>query len=108
MTWERLTKWHPSCHLVTGEYDVDRVDRAKLLHRLIAVLRLKGDWAIRAGRDRGRILVQVAVEDEDDALRLGETLGTRSVRRYPGWATQREFEFTPEIAERLRKALMLT
>ena len=106
--WERLVNWHPACHLVTGEYEADRVDRLKLLGRLIVALRAKGDWAIRVSRDRGRLLVQAAFEDENDALRLTEVVGAKPVRRYVGWATQQEFEFDPEVAERLRKALMLT
>jgi hypothetical protein len=71
-------------------------------------LRISGDWAIREGRDRGRLLVQVALEGEEDALRLAEALGAKPVRRYLGWETQREFEFDADLAERLRKALMLT
>lgn len=106
--WERLVRWHPACHLVTGEHEADRIDRAKLLARLISALRMKGDWALRVGRDRGRLLVQAALEDENDALRLTEVLGARPVRRYVGWATQQEFGFGPDAAERLRKALMLT
>jgi len=106
--WERLIRWHPTCHLVTGEHEADRIDRPKLLARLIVALRMKGDWAIRVGRDRGRLLVQAALEEENDALRLSEVLGARPVRRYVGWATQQEFEFGPDVAERLRKALMLT
>lgn len=108
VTWERLGKRPSSGHLVTGEHEVDRVDRAKLLQRLMVALRMKGDWALRVGRDRGRVIVQVVFENEDDALRFGDTLGARPVRRYLGWATQQEFQFTSEIAERLRKALMLT
>lgn len=106
--WERLMRWHPGCHLVTGEHGPDRVERPKLLARLIVALRMKGDWAIRVGRDRGRLLVQAAFEEENDALRLTEVLGTKPVRRYVGWASQQEFEFSPEVAERVRKALMLT
>lgn len=108
LPWERLSARQPPSELVTGEYDVDRIDRVKLLKRLMAALRMKHDWAIRVSRDRGRMLVQMAVEEENDALRVTEVLGARPVRRYVGWATQREFEFTPELAERLRKALMLT
>lgn len=106
--WERLMRWHPGCHLVTGEHEADRVERPKLLARLIVALRVKGDWAIRIGRDRGRLLVQAAFEDENDALRLTEVLGAKPVRRYVGWASQQEFEFSPQVAERVRKALMLT
>ncbi len=108
VSWERLIRWHPPAHLVTGEHELDRTNRVKLLERLIVALRMKHDWAIRIARDRGRILVQVALEDENDALRLTEVLGARPVRRYVGWETQQEFEFDPELAERLRKALMLT
>jgi hypothetical protein len=108
VSWERLRDWHPSGHLVTGEHESDRINRVKLLKRLIVVLRMKRDWAIRVERDRGRTLVQVALEDENDALRLAEVLGARPVRRYFGWETQQEFEFDPELAERLQKALMLT
>ena len=106
--WPRLVRWYPSCHLVTGEYEADRIDRPKLLARLIVALRAKGDWAIRVSRDRGRLLVQAAFEDENDALRLTEVVGAKPVRRYVGWATQQEVEFYPDVAERLRKALMLT
>jgi len=106
--WERLLRWHPDRHLVTGEHEADRTDRARLLARLIVALRMKGDWAVRVGRDRGRLLVQAALEDENDALRLSEVLGARPVRRYVGWVTQQEFEFDADVAERLRKALMLT
>lgn len=108
MSWERLTQWHPASHLITGEHELDRINRVKLLKRLVVALRMKRDWAVRVARDRGRTLVQVALEDENDALRLTEVLGSRPVRRYFGWKTQQEFEFDPELAERLRKALMLT
>jgi len=64
--------------------------------------------AIRVARDRGRLLVQAAFEEENDALRLTEVLGAKPVRRYVGWASQQEFEFSPAVAERVRKALMLT
>ncbi len=94
--------------LVTGEHELDRINRIKLLKRLIVALRMKRDWLVRVARDRGRTLAQVALEDENDALRLTEVLGARKVRRYFGWETQQEFEFDPELAERLRKALMLT
>lgn len=106
--WERFLEWHPACHLVTGEHEPDSLHRAKLLQRLMPAVRIRGDWSIRTGKDRGRLLVQVALEGEDDALRLAEVLGAKSVRRYLGWETQREFEFSAELAERLRKALMLT
>jgi len=106
--WERLMRWHPGCHLVTGEHEPDRIERPKLLARLVVALRMKGDWAIRVGRDRGRLLVQAAFEEENDALRLTEVLGAKPVRRYVGWASQQEFEFSPAVAERVRKALMLT
>lgn len=108
VAWERLVRWHAVCHLVTGEHEADRIDRRKLLVRLIVALRPRGDWALRVGRDRGRLLVQAAFEEENDALRLTEVLGARPVRRYVGWASQREFEFSPKVAERVRKALMLT
>ena len=106
--WERLMRWHLGCHLVTGEHESDRIERPKLLARLVVALRMKGDWAIRVGRDRGRLLVQAAFEEENDALRLTEVLGAKPVRRYVGWASQQEFEFSPAVAERVRKALMLT
>lgn len=108
VSWERLVQWHPPSHLITGEHEHDRLNRVKLLRRLIIALRMKRDWAVRVSRDRGRTLVQVALEDENDALRLTEVLGARPVRRYVGWETQQEFEFDPDLAERLRKALMLT
>lgn len=108
VSWERLGSWHPPCHLITGEHEADRINRIKLLKRLILALRMKRDWSVRVARDRGRLLAQVALEDENDALRLTEVLGARPVRRYFGWETQQEFEFDPELAERLRKALMLT
>lgn len=108
VSWERLSRWHPPCHLITGEHDLDRLNRVKLLKRLMVALRMKRAWAVRVARDRSRTLVQVALEDENDALPLTEVLGARPVRRYFGWGTQREFEFNPELAERLRKALMLT
>ena len=108
VSWERLSRWHPPCHLITGEYEADRINRVKLLKRLIIALRMKGDWAVRVERDRGRLLVQAAFEDEDDGLRLTEVLGARPVRRYVGWETQQEFEFDAGLAERVRKALMLT
>ncbi len=106
--WERLSRWHPPCHLITGEHEADRINRVKLLKRLIITLRMKRDWAVRVERDRGRLLVQAAFEDENDALRVTEVLGARAVRRYVGWETQQEFEFDAALAERTRKALMLT
>lgn len=108
MAWARLARWRPPCHLVTGEHEADRINRVGLLKRLIVALRMKRDWAVRVGQDRGRMLVQAAFEDENDALRLTEVLGARPVRRYVGWEAQQEFEFDPELAERARKALMLT
>lgn len=106
--WEHFVRTSEGCHLVTGEHAADRLSRAKLLARLIVALRPKREWAIGLGCDRGRRLVQAAFEEEGDARRLARVLGGRPVRRYVGWATQREFEFTPGVADRLRKALMLT
>ena len=104
LPWTKMIGLYPACHLVTAVYRHDgKTYRLKLLQRHIETLPPSGAWAARTSSDRGEDIVQAAFEKEADALRLGESVGARRAETYAGWASQRVFGFTAEVAKRIEQ-----
>jgi len=106
LSWDRMMDRHPAGHLVTGFHDgKDRVNRERLLARLIEALKPTGQFAIRKHRDRDLYLMQAFFARKDDAERLGEALQARRGSGDPGWATQRTFSFDKTTCDKLDAVL---
>lgn len=106
LSWAKAIDRHPAGHLGTGVYRYDRkIDRLKLLQRLVAAMPATGEWGTRISSDRGEDIVQFVFEKEADAVRLGSTLGAMRSGAYPGWKSQRVFGFPIEVARKIEKAL---
>jgi len=106
LSWSKVIDRHPAGHLITGVYRQDgKVDRLKLLQRLVAAMPATGDWGSRTSSDRGEDVVQVVFEKEADAVRLGDTLGAMRSDAYPAWKSQRVFGFPLEVARKIAAAV---
>lgn len=106
LSWAKMMDRHPAGHLVTGVFRHDgKINRLKLLQRLVAAMPATGEWATRTSRDRGEDIVQAVFEQEADARRLGDTLDAQRSGAYPGWKSQRVFGFSAEVAHKIEKAM---
>jgi hypothetical protein len=94
--WVPFVDKHPQAHLVSGVCpvsDKSKIDRSRLLMRLVTALQLNGEYAVQTTRDRDLTLVQCAFEKKEDAEKFGHAVQARLNGHYPGWASQRTFMF---------------
>jgi hypothetical protein len=106
LTWERMMDRHPAGHLLTGIIrGKDRIDRVRLLTRLVEAAAPKGDWAVTKTRDRDIDLVQVAFARPEDAKRIGDGLTAVRGAGQPGRASHRQFLFDTTMAEKITALL---
>jgi len=94
--WVPFIDKHPQAHLVSGVCapgDSSKIDRSRLLARLVMALHPTGAYAVQVTRDRDLTLVQCAFEKKEDAEKFGHTVQARLHGHYPGWASQRTFMF---------------
>ena len=94
--WVPFIDKHPQAHLVSGVCapgDSSKIDRSRLLARLVMALHPTGAYAVQVTRDRDLTLVQCAFEKKEDAEKFGHTVQARLNGHYPGWASQRTFMF---------------
>ncbi len=99
---------HAKAHLVFGEYDntqapLKNPTRVRVISRLIKRLGLKGDWSGIDLRDEGRY--ELHLSDEDDAERVGEALQAKKNGKFPGWASQRGFQYDAKTWAKIQQVL---
>jgi hypothetical protein len=95
-TWVPFVGKHPQAHLVSGVCapgNSSKMDRSRLLMRLVVALRPTGSYAVQTTRDRDLTLVQCAFEKKEDAEKFGHAVQARHNGHYPGSASQRTFMF---------------
>jgi len=106
LTWNDMIDLFPAGHLVTGVHPPDKLNRVKLLIRLVDAMEPHGEWAIRTSIDpHGENIVQVLFERKEDAERLGEAVQARQSGTYPRWASQRVFGFDKPVARKIAAVL---
>ena len=94
--WVPFVGRHPHAHLVSGVCapgNGSKIDRPRLLMRLVMALHPTGAYAVQTTRDRDLTLVQCAFEKKVDAEKFGHAVQARINGHYPGWASQRTFMF---------------
>jgi len=73
--------------------DRSKIDRSRLVARLVMALHPTGAYAVQTTRDRDLTLVQCAFEKKGDAEKFGHAVQARLNGHYAGWASQRTFMF---------------
>ena len=104
-TWDEAQDQFPGGALITATYPPDRLNRIKLIERLIETMGPRGCWAVQATTEEGERMIQVLFEDERDARVLGDTLHARQCTGVPGYSSHRCFEFTGKMHEVVANAL---
>jgi hypothetical protein len=106
LTWNDMIDLFPAGHLVTGVHPPDKLNRVKLLIRLVDAMEPYGEWAIRTSIDpHGENIVQLLFERNEDAERLGDAVRAKRVDVHPGWASQRVFGFDKPVARKIAAVL---
>ena len=106
LTWNDMIDLFPAGHLVTGIHPPDKLNRVKLLIRLVDAMGPDGEWAIRTSVDsHGENIVQVLFERKEDADRLGDAVKARRTGTYPSCASQRVFGFDKPVARKIAAVL---
>lgn len=105
LSWDEAQTEFPAGHLVSGYHDRDRLRRLPQTEQLILSMQRSGRFACRLmAEDERRI--EILFESEEDAAKLGDTLGARKGAAVAGYASHRWFEYTPlkfrVIAETLK------
>jgi len=100
ITWQRLCKDTEILHLIVGALPPARVKtrdtyREELIGRLVAALKPRGQWAMKAVGEGESIEaateVHLAFGQRSDAERVAVVTEARATGRYAGWASQRRF-----------------
>lgn len=109
-TWVKFIEEHPRPHLVIGwTRSVSRWRNDAFL-QLNTAQQPSGKFSFKRDfdQDRAQYLVLIGFEEEADATRLGQSLGAEIVDRCVGYASQRAFEFGPDLVKKLSAALKQT
>jgi len=104
--WSDLLSRHPEPHLVVGwTCNVNRW-RDEGFFDLIDARQPVGRYAVKRDFDekRSQYLVLAAFEHESDARDLTDAADTETTRRYPGYASQREFKYGGKFGAPLKAA----
>lgn len=105
LTWDEAQDAFPSGHLVSGFYDLDRLNRLKQIEQLIRTMQPKGRYACRSVIEKGERKMEILFEDERDAAKLGDTLRARQGTGVPGYGSHRWFEYSPIMFRVLTETL---
>jgi hypothetical protein len=105
--WSVLLRRHPEPHLVVGwTRNVNRW-RDEGFFDLIGTQRPAGRYSVKRDLDekRGQYLLLAAFGQESDARELAQAIGAETIRRYPGYASQRGVKYGSKFQKTLRAAI---
>ena len=105
--WAEFVGGKQQRHLVFGSTTSVMHWRQKGIRRLLDALHPAGRFAFKRDLDdaRGRYVLLVAFEQEDDAKAFAHTLDAESTADYAGFASQRCFTFDGGAIMKIRAAL---
>lgn len=102
-TWMKFLNQHPKPHLVVGWTRNIQSWRDDAFFELVDAQRPFGKYSSKRDidPDRGRYLVLAAFEREQDARKLARLLDARTIKKYPGYASQSGFKYGGKLAKSL-------
>jgi hypothetical protein len=105
--WAEFVAGKQPRHLVFGSTTSVLYWRQKGIRRLLDALNPAGRFAFKRDLDdaRGRYVLLVAFEQEEDAKAFAHTLGAEPAADYAGFASERCFAFDGGAIKKIRAAL---